>query len=321
MVFSIAMIFLLSSNIALADNSDTYWKIDIKKNNTESKSTIFWPPELQARQNETIMWINNDTTAHTITSGVTDHLNYSGKIFDSGILNPEQTYLFKIPSGQWSAYYYFCKIHPWMTGKIDVGVAYLGSSPVFTIMTDKRSYTYNETIQISGKVNDTSQVMPMKIQIFDSKRNMVFSDRVGLSNNFSFNYKLKASDSIFKTTGNYKIKALYGFPATVTDVNFALDAQNEQNTSTNSNIPYWIKNTAKWWSQNQINDDDFMKGIQFLVTSGELKVNASHNPSIKSDTIPSWIKSSAGWWSSGSISDKEFMSCVQYLIDHNIINA
>ena len=320
MVFSISVIFLLSTNIALADNSSISWKIDIKKSNTGSNNTIFWPSELQARQNETIMWTNNDTTAHTITSGVTTHLNYSGKIFDSGILNPGQTFSFKIPSGQWSAYYYFCKIHPWMTGKIDVGIAYLGSSPVFTITTDKRSYTYNDTIQISGRLNDTSQVMPMKIQIFDEQRNMVFSDNTNLLKDFSFSYKLKVTSSVFKNMGNYKIKALYGFPATVTDVNFVINNQNESDTNTNSKIPYWVKNTAKWWSQSQINDEDFMKGIQFLITTGELKVKSPHSLSVKSNTIPPWIKSSAGWWSNGSISDNEFMSCVQYLIDHNIVD-
>lgn len=318
------MVLLLSSHMVFADNSNIPWKITIKRNDTNISSAIFWPPELQARQGDTVTWINNDTTTHTITSGTPNYLNYSGKLFDSGILNPGQSYSFKIPSGIWSAYYYFCKIHPEMTGKIDVGTAYLGKSPVFTITTDKESYSSNETIHISGVVNGTSQIMPLRIQIFDSQRNMVFSDNTNLLADHHFKYQVKASNSIFKTTGNYKIKAFYEFPATVTDVNFFFNKQSQNTTNTGMSsfkIPYWVKNNAKWWSQNQISDEDFIKGVQFLITSGDLKTNLLNQTSTETNTIPSWIRSDAEWWSSGTISDEEFISSIQYLIDHSIIKA
>jgi tetratricopeptide (TPR) repeat protein len=37
-------------------------------------------------------------------------------------------------------------------------------------------------------------------------------------------------------------------------------------------IPSWIKNNAEWWSQGLISDDDFVKGIQFLIESGIIVV-------------------------------------------------
>jgi len=44
-------------------------------------------------------------------------------------------------------------------------------------------------------------------------------------------------------------------------------------TSSESNeIPSWIKNNADWWSQGLISDDDFVKGIQFLVEQGIIKI-------------------------------------------------
>lgn len=307
-----------------ADNSTIPWKVTIMRNGTSANNTGFWPPELQARQGETVTWTNNDTVAHTITSGVANHLNYSGKIFDSGILNPGQVFSFKIPSGVWSAYYYFCQIHPWMSGKIDVGTAYLEKSPIFTVTTDKRSYSNNESILISGVVNDTSQIMPLTIQIFDSQRNLVFSGSTNLLDDHSFSYKLSATNFIFKKTGNYKIKTFYGFPATVTDVNFFFYSQSENHTNNGANsfkIPYWIKNNAKWWSQNQISDQDFIKGIQFLIEAGDLKTYNSSQPLTKTDIIPSWVRNDAGWWSNGTVSDEEFISSIQYLIDHGIINA
>jgi len=37
-------------------------------------------------------------------------------------------------------------------------------------------------------------------------------------------------------------------------------------------IPSWIKNNAEWWSQGLISDDDFVKGIQYLVENGIIKI-------------------------------------------------
>jgi len=41
---------------------------------------------------------------------------------------------------------------------------------------------------------------------------------------------------------------------------------------TEQEIPSWIKNNAEWWSQGLITDDDFVKGIQYLVEQGIIKV-------------------------------------------------
>lgn len=37
-------------------------------------------------------------------------------------------------------------------------------------------------------------------------------------------------------------------------------------------IPSWIKNNAEWWAQSLISDDDFIKGIQYLVENGIITV-------------------------------------------------
>jgi len=38
-----------------------------------------------------------------------------------------------------------------------------------------------------------------------------------------------------------------------------------ENTST-KDIPSWIKNNARWWNQGLISDNDFLQGIQFLIS-------------------------------------------------------
>lgn len=317
-----SVVLVLTMHAAFADSSDVSWKVTIKRNGTGANNTVFWPPEIQAMQGDSITWINNDTTAHTITSGVTNHLDYAGKIFDSGILSPGQTYTLKIPKGVWTAYYYFCNIHPWMTGKIDVGVAYLGKSSVFTITTDKNTYYTNDVITISGNVTDTSQIMPLKFQIFDSQKNMVFSGSTNLLPDHKFIYNLQASDSIFRSSDNYKIKAFYGFPATVTDANFYFIKKpnnNQESSLSNFTIPYWVRNNADWWSHDQISNSDFLRGIKFLVEDGDLKTAMPSSIATAGNNIPSWIKNDAQMWANGSISDSEFISTIQYLLDHNVI--
>ena len=39
-----------------------------------------------------------------------------------------------------------------------------------------------------------------------------------------------------------------------------------------SKVPDWIKNNAKWWADGQISDQDFVKGIQFLVEKGIIRI-------------------------------------------------
>ncbi len=37
-------------------------------------------------------------------------------------------------------------------------------------------------------------------------------------------------------------------------------------------IPSWIKNSAKWWSEGLISDEEFVNGIEFFVVNGIITV-------------------------------------------------
>ena len=37
-------------------------------------------------------------------------------------------------------------------------------------------------------------------------------------------------------------------------------------------IPSWIKNNADWWARGLISDDDFVKGIQYLIEQGIISI-------------------------------------------------
>lgn len=292
------------------------WKILIKS--TGSSNSTYWPSELQAKPLESIEWENDDSIVHTITSGVPQHSDYAGKIFDSGLLKPGEKFTFKLLDNSWSAYYYYCKIHPWMKGKIDAITPYLGASPILTVSTNKSTYYDDDMLSISGKINKTYEKTPMTIQIFDQHKNLVFLKVLDIAKNDSYSYETNKLSTILTKSGNYKIKTLFGFPSVVTDANFIFinERNNDQNgTITQIAIPKWVKNNAKWWTQGSLSDSDFVGGIQFMVKNKIIKIQESKNLSENKFTvIPSWVKNNIQLWADGKTSDNEFAVAVTNLI-------
>lgn len=90
--------------------------------------------------------------------------------------------------------------------------------------------------------------------------------------------------------------------------------------SADSSIPVWIKNNAKYWKEGQIGDNDFVKGMQYLIENKIMHVPDSTQTVEKSSQIPAWVKNDAGWWADGSLGDGEFISAIQYLVENGIIN-
>lgn len=85
-------------------------------------------------------------------------------------------------------------------------------------------------------------------------------------------------------------------------------------------IPNWFRNNAKWWAEDKISDNDFSKGLEYLIKKEIIKIPSSVSPSTYSEQkIPGWIKNNADWWSENLISDEEFVSSIQYLINVGII--
>ncbi|GFN42032.1 MAG: TPR repeat-containing protein [Marine Group I thaumarchaeote] len=84
-------------------------------------------------------------------------------------------------------------------------------------------------------------------------------------------------------------------------------------------IPDWVKNNAKWWSEGEIKDDEFILGIQFLIKNGIMKVDPPASSNLSSVAIPDWVKNNAGWWADDLISDDEFVSGIYFMIQNGII--
>jgi len=100
-------------------------------------------------------------------------------------------------------------------------------------------------------------------------------------------------------------------------------------------IPDWIKNNAKWWSEGTIRDSDFTSGIQFMIKENiivipelpedtqkmELKDEKRAMGLERDENIPDWVRNNAGWWADGLISDDDFVSGIKYLVEQGIIKV
>ena len=87
-------------------------------------------------------------------------------------------------------------------------------------------------------------------------------------------------------------------------------------------IPAWIKNNAGWWAADQIDDEAFVQGIQYLIQEGIMVIPPTETSgSVESQAVPAWIKNNAGWWAADQIDDEAFVQGIQYLIQEGIMTV
>ena len=82
----------------------------------EDDVSCYVPYSLEIRVGDTVIWSNDDSAAHTVTSGnISDGTD---GVFDSGLFMAGTSFEFTFDKA--ATYDYFCMVHPWMTGKIIV---------------------------------------------------------------------------------------------------------------------------------------------------------------------------------------------------------
>lgn len=84
-------------------------------------------------------------------------------------------------------------------------------------------------------------------------------------------------------------------------------------------VPSWIKNNAKWWSEGQIGDSDFVNGIEYLMVKGVIVISDLPQAKTSSKNIPEWVKNNARWWANDQITQNDFVSGIQFLVENGII--
>ena len=84
-------------------------------------------------------------------------------------------------------------------------------------------------------------------------------------------------------------------------------------------VPAWVKNTAGWWANDQIEDSEFLTSMQFLIKNDIIKINSAEVNQGVGQGIPAWVKNTAGWWASDQIEDAEFLTSMQFLIKNGLL--
>src|SRR3972149_3868838 len=82
----------------------------------DETNECFIPAEVTVNVGDTVVWSNDDSAAHTVTSG-----SPSGGpdgTFDSSLFMADTTFSYTFDNA--GEYNYFCMVHPWMTGIIQV---------------------------------------------------------------------------------------------------------------------------------------------------------------------------------------------------------
>jgi len=88
-------------------------------------------------------------------------------------------------------------------------------------------------------------------------------------------------------------------------------------------IPIWVKNNVRWWSEDEIDDEDFLAGIKYLTEQKIIVVTQTQVTfdSVTQQEIPYYVKRSASWWSEGIITDDEFLQVIQWWINEGIVKV
>jgi plastocyanin len=104
------------SVLAIGASANTPANITIVSGAYNPGAKLFYSPEnLTVTVGTTVTWVNDDPVTHTITSTTVPS---GAKSFTSGFLAYQNkfSYTFTVPG----VYYYYCTIHPFMTGTVTV---------------------------------------------------------------------------------------------------------------------------------------------------------------------------------------------------------
>jgi len=195
---------------------------------------------------------------------------------------------------------------------------YLGDAVEFVSIflgTDKSSYLPGETVELNivvSKVLNSNPVLEIippvgatitkTFPISTQSTHVILDD---ISTTMSGNYKYTLEYGGFQNTGEFFVEEIEKIEEPVKKDDTPI-------------IQDWVRDAATLWSNNQMTDDRFAKGIESILK--EYKINIPiKKPGDPAELIPNWFKSNAKWWSEGQITDLDFKNGIDFLVKNGII--
>ena len=106
----------ITGQVIVLDNNEVSIPPGTSVPGCEVDETCYIPSQITISRGETVTWRNDDTAAHTVTSG-TPGGGPDGE-FDSSLFMPGTT--FQNTFNDVGTFDYFCMVHPWQTGQVTV---------------------------------------------------------------------------------------------------------------------------------------------------------------------------------------------------------
>ena len=185
-------------------------------------------------------------------------------------------------------------------------------SNIGTIEIEEEEFTVskdNITVDVSGNIKNYEKGSPITLEITKPDGTLELFTISGNKKTGDYVAHLTINDEW--SSGNYQIIGKYN-DKYIGSVTFVLNKLG---------IPDWIKNNAGWWAEGLIDDDSFVKGIQFLINAGIMDIPdlPQQSSTVGEKALPNWIRQNAGWWADGMIADEDFIAGIKYLVENGII--
>lgn len=139
----------------------------------ETTNSCFEPYETIIDVGGEVTWHNQDTAAHTVTSGDIKGEGPDG-VFDSSLLGPGKTFFFKFEEA--GTFKYFCMVHPWMEGIVTVQAGMMEEEEQ---MEEEETYVSAMSadgsvhIDIESSIPKTGEEMTIVVTFTDADGNMI----------------------------------------------------------------------------------------------------------------------------------------------------
>jgi predicted secreted protein with PEFG-CTERM motif len=119
-LFALVATFAATAPTAFADHATASVSIPAGTSvpGCEETNECWIPAEVTVDVGGEVTWSNDDTAAHTVTSGMPSDADSVGALFDSGLMLAGSTYSWNFE--EVGTVDYFCIVHPWMQGIVVV---------------------------------------------------------------------------------------------------------------------------------------------------------------------------------------------------------
>lgn len=202
-----------------------------------------------------------------------------------------------------------------LSGQCHVAKFSMANNGLVSFSTDKITYQYGDPIRISGEIlPDLRENFVLSITVLNSDGLVMKKDSTIFAMDNVFQDYITAHGGLWKP-GKYKIQV--EIANSVAEAYITINpAQQGQSTISGNHVPKWMKNTAKWWSEGAVSNNEFIQAIQYLIQQGTIKVPNYYSKSITTQSLLPWIKNNAALWAHGKLSDDDFARVLQYLNIH-----